>query len=152
VGKVEWVVTDCLYRVATGVWPPGTQIPSLRRAARLWSVNELTCLRAYRRLISKGVIRSRQRGGYFLAGGASIARLTRHQDDLQGLYQVLATAVRRRTDLSVLGAARALARVAEARAAEKPECAFVECTQFQAQGHANEVASKLRIPCGALTV
>jgi DNA-binding transcriptional regulator YhcF (GntR family) len=152
VGKVEWVVTDCLYRVATGVWPPGAQLPSLRRAARLWSVNELTCLRAYRRLITQGIVRSRQRGGYFVADGASVARLTRHQDDLQELYQVLAAAVRRRTDLSILGAARALARMAEARAAEKPECAFVECTQFQAQGHANEVESKLRVPCAALTV
>src|ERR1700732_1439721 len=106
VGKVEWVVTDCLYRVATGVWPPGARLPSLRRAAQLWAVNELTCLRAYRCLIAQGIIRSRQRGGYFVAEGASVARLRRHQDDLQGLYQVLANAVRRRTDLSVLGAAR----------------------------------------------
>jgi DNA-binding transcriptional regulator YhcF (GntR family) len=152
VGKVEWVVTDCLYRVATGVWPPGARLPSLRRAAQLWAVNELTCLRAYRRLIAQGIIRSRQRGGYFVAEGASVARLRRHQDDLQGLYQVLANAVRRRTDLSVLGAARAIARMAEAHAAEKPECAFVECTQFQAQGHADEVESRLRVPCAALTV
>jgi DNA-binding transcriptional regulator YhcF (GntR family) len=152
VGKVEWVVTDCLYRLATGAWRPGTQIPSLRRAARLWSVNELTCLRAYRCLMAQGIIRSRQRGGYFVTDGASVARLGRHQEDLQGLYEVLAAAVRRRTDLSVLGAARAIARMAEARAAERPECAFVECTQFQAQGHANEVESKLRVPCAALTV
>jgi DNA-binding transcriptional regulator YhcF (GntR family) len=148
--KLDWVVTDCLYRIATGVWPPRHRLPSLREAARFWSVNGLTCLRAYHRLIDLGVVRSRPRGGYFVAEDASVARLSRHQADFQQLYEMLQEQVRGRAGLSVLGAARAVAQLAEVRAAERPECAFVECTHFQAAGHAREVEARLRVPCASL--
>jgi DNA-binding transcriptional regulator YhcF (GntR family) len=148
---MESVVTDCLYRIATGVWRPGQRLPSLREAARFWSVNGLTCLRAYRRLIALGLVHSRPRGGYYVADAAPVERLSRHQADLQQLYDLFDQRMRDRTDLSVLGAARALAQLAEVRAAERPECAFVECTRFQAAGHAREIQVRLRVPCAALT-
>lgn len=150
-GKVEQVVGDCLYRIATGAWPPGHRLPPLRAATELWSVNGLTCLRAYRRLVALGVVHSRTREGFFVADAAPVARLARHRDDIGELYEQFEGWVRARPGLSVAGAARAVARMAEARAAERPECAFVECTRFQAEGHAREVLERLRVPCAALT-
>jgi hypothetical protein len=151
VSKVDQIVTDCLYRIATGAWPPGHRLPTLRSAAELWSVNGLTCLRAYRRLIALGLARSRERGGYHVTDAAPVARLARHRADIGELYELFEGWVRGRAGLSVAGAARAVARMADARAAERPECAFVECTRFQAEGHAREVSARLRVPCAALT-
>jgi hypothetical protein len=151
VGKVERIVSDCVYRIATGAWPPGHRLPPLRAATGLWSVNGLTCLRAYRRLAALGLVRSRQRGGYYVTDAPPVARLARHRADVGELYELFEGWVRARGDLSVAGAARAVARMAEARAAEQPECAFVECTRFQAEGHAREVLARLQVPCAALT-
>lgn len=149
--KIDWVVSDCLYRIATGAWPPGSRLPALRSATDLWSVNEVTCLRAYRRLIALGVVESRPRSGYFVADAEPVSRLSRHRTDLERLYESFQRQVRARTELSVVGAARAIAQLAELKAIGHPECAFAECTHFQAAGHAQEVATRLGISCLSLT-
>ncbi len=151
VSKSDQVVTDCLYQIATGSWKPGHHLPSLREATKTWGINGLTCLRAYRRLIALGLVVSRERGGYFVADSTSVTRLNQHQTDVQLLYRHFESAVRKQTCLPVLGAARAVAQLAEIRAEERPEVAFVECTRYQAEGHAREVSTRLHIPCIPLT-
>lgn len=151
-GKVEAVVADCVYQIATGVWRPGEKLPPLRAAKERWGVNEVTCFRAYRRLVEDRMVESRDRDGYFVASGDPVTRASVNQERLRGLFEVFARAAGMEPGFTVLGAARAIAQMAEAAAAEKPECAFVECTAFQAEDHASEVRDRLRIPCSAITV
>ena len=56
-GKVENVANHCAYEIATGRWPKGHRLPSVRDAERDWQVNRLTVLRAYQRLVEMGLVR-----------------------------------------------------------------------------------------------
>ncbi|MCZ6597685.1 MAG: hypothetical protein O7B99_08615, partial [Planctomycetota bacterium] len=47
---VEGLVTHGLYQIATGKWRPDGRLPSVRRAAELWSVDPRVVLRAFQRL------------------------------------------------------------------------------------------------------
>ncbi|MHC4550546.1 MAG: GntR family transcriptional regulator [Planctomycetota bacterium] len=148
--KTERIVKHCLYEIATGAWAPGRRLPSLREARRLWSVNHVTVLRAYRRLAELGLVRSVTRSGFFIADSPGVAGLSRHRAELERAYRRLRGRIARE-GMSVVGAFRYLAQLAEARAREEPECAFVECTAFQAEGHAREVRERLQVPCLPLT-
>lgn len=148
--KTGRIVKHCIYEIATGAWEPGRRLPSLRDARRLWSVNHLTVLRAYRRLEDLGLVRSVPRSGFFVADNTDVEGLSRNRAELEAAYERL----RRRLagqGMSVVGACRYVARLAEARARREPECAFVECTAFQAAGHAREIAERLQVPCLPLT-
>jgi DNA-binding transcriptional regulator YhcF (GntR family) len=148
--RAETIVKHGLYEIATGGWRPGERLPSLREARRLWSANHLTVLRAYRRLVGLGLVRNVPRSGFFVADTTEVGRLARHRADLDRVYGRLRGAIAGK-GISVVGAFRYLAQLAEARARDAPECAFAECTLFQAQGHAREVAERLRVPCLPLT-
>ena len=47
------------YRIATGAVPPGTVLPPLREAARLWGANLHTVRRAYTELGRTGIVVTR---------------------------------------------------------------------------------------------
>ena len=148
--KTERIVKHCLYEIATGSFLPGRRLPSLREARELWSVNHLTVLRAYRRLEDLGLVRSVPRSGFFIADNTDVSGLSRHRSDLERSYERLSGRIAKE-GMSVVGAFRYLAQLAEARAQKEPECAFVECTAFQAQGHAQEIRERLGVPCLPLT-
>jgi DNA-binding transcriptional regulator YhcF (GntR family) len=148
--KTERIVKHCLYEIATGSWEPGRRLPSLREARELWSVNHLTVLRAYRRLEALGLVRSVPRSGFFIADNTDVSGLSRHREELERAYERLAGRIAKE-GMNVVGAFRYLAQLAEARARDEPECAFVECTAFQAEGHAREIRERLGVHCLPLT-
>lgn len=149
-GKVDAILKHCVYEIATGAWPPGARLPSLREARLSFRVNHLTVLRAYRRMVGLGLVRNVPRSGFFVADDPRVGRLAKHRAGLGAEYERLRERLVRE-GLSVVGALRYLGQLAEARAREQPECAFVECTRFQAEGHAGEVERRLGIPCLPLT-
>lgn len=151
-GKVERIVRHCVFEISTGAWAPGSRLPSLRAAEELWSVNHLTVLRAYRRLVELGLVRSRPRSGYFVAPPEGKDPLRGKRAALERIYADVKREVGKSGLLSTAGVLRTLARLAESRLREEPECAFVECTRSQAEGHAREIEERLAIPCAALTL
>lgn len=149
-GKVESIVKHCMYEIATGAWAEGDKLPSLRRGEELWSANHLTVLRAYRRLEELGLVRREPRRGFFVAQHETSDRLRTDREELDRLYESVRTTLLKRGPRSVVGAFRYLAELADSRARRQPECAFVECTDYQAEGHAREVRARLELPCLAL--
>ena len=149
--KVEGVVKHCLYMIATGKWPEGIRLPSVRAAEQEWALNRLTVQKAYRRLEKMGLVRCKQRSGYYVAEQKMLQRISRHNREIDRLYARFEKQIRSETGLSVLPVFRYLAHIAEIRNREEPECAFVECTTTQARGHAREISSRLSIPVLAFT-
>ncbi|MBS0190741.1 MAG: GntR family transcriptional regulator [Phycisphaerales bacterium] len=148
--KADAVFNDCIYQIATGAWKPGDRLPALRDAKARWGINEVTCFRVYRRLVNDGLVVTRDRSGYFIADAAAVGHLSDRARPLRDLYTWFARAIRSRGELSTLGAARALHEMAEAELSARPTCAFVECTEFQAESHAAEIRERLEVPCLAL--
>lgn len=144
-------MTHAIYKIATGKWPPGMRLPSVREAERAWDVDRRTVLDAYRRLQALGLVACAPRSGFFVEPGAELGRLSRHRYELEHLFERLRAEIESKSELSTLGAFRYFAELAALAAAEKPECAFVECTSTQAQGHAHEVHERLDVPCLAIT-
>lgn len=148
---VASLVTHCIYEIATGVWPSGQQLPSIRQAEQEWGVDRRVVMRAYHRLSEIGLVDAKGRSGFFVCEGAELGRLARHRYETENLYARVAGMIREDTDLSVLGVFRYFAQYAEQQAKASPEVAFVECSDAQADGHAREVSSRLGIPCQPLT-
>ena len=149
--RVGMVCTHITYEIATGVFGPDTRLPTVREASERWRVDHRIVLKAYRRLESLGLVRSVPRSGYFVCAGTSHDLISRHRFELEAIFKRLATEVSTNTELSVLGAFRYLAQLAEISVRAQPECVFVECTQIQAEGHATEVAERLQVPCLPMT-
>jgi len=145
------LVRHCIYMIATGKWRAGQRLPSIREIRREWRVNQAAAQQAYGRLQEMGLAESRPRSGWFVAGGGSVDRLSRHRYELDNLHKRTAAAIRRRTGLSALGVLRYLAELEEIRRREEPEIAFVECTASQASAHAEEIAARFRVPVLPLT-
>lgn len=150
--KVDTLVQHCLYLIATGKWPAGMRLPSIRDAESAWLVNRLTVQRAYRELARRGLVTVRPRSGWFVGDRDAVRAVSRHRARLDELFVRIAAMIREETELSVLGSLRYLARLAEFSAVERPECAFVECTRLQAEAHARELGVRLGIPVLALTL
>lgn len=152
--KSDAMLNDCIYQIAAGSWSPARKLPPLREAKERWGVTEVTCFRVYRKLVEDGLVVTRDRDGYYVAENESVARLGGRQDEFRELFEWFEQGLKRRAAegaFSTIGAARAILQMAEARASQNPECAFVECTQFQAEGHAAEVQERLQIPCATMT-
>lgn len=149
--KVEGIVRHGVHQIATGTWRAGEKLPPLRDAEQRWSVNQLTVQKAYRRLEAMGLVTSVPRSGFFVADNSSVDRVGRHRAELDRVYERTRDDVENGAGLSPLGVFRYLAQLAEAKARERPECAFVECTLFQARQHAGEITERLGVPCLALT-
>jgi GntR family transcriptional regulator len=77
-------------RVASGDWPPGHELPSIRELAADVHVSVITIKRAYLELEREGVIVTRQGKGSFVAEGTDLGGQLRRQE----LEQHLAEAAR----------------------------------------------------------
>ncbi len=150
-GKIGTIVKHCLYIIATGKWRAGTRLPSIRIAEKMWSVNHLTIQRAYRRLEELGLVESRPRSGYFVARDEALDRIALHRHELDRFHRKVTELIREDLGLSTLGVLRYLAQLEEIRSREEPECAFVECTTYQAAGHAKEISERLHLSVLALS-
>lgn len=149
--QADRLVRHCVYMIATGKWRAGQRLPSIRETRREWRVNQAAAQQAYGRLQEMGLAESRPRSGWFVAGGGTFDRLSRHRYELENLLRNTARTIRERTGLSALGALRYLAELEEIRRREEPEIAFVECTDEQASAHAGEIAARFRVPVMPLT-
>lgn len=151
-GKVDWVVKTCIYRIGTGAWGPGDKLPSLRQGARTWSVDQLTVRRAYQRLEEMGLVRCKPQSGYYLAQNRAVGSLTVHAPMIERFYNEFAGRIEAESKLSVLGVFRFLGMLAEERAARSPECAFIECAEYDAKHMAARIAARVRVPCAAFVL
>lgn len=149
--QADRLLRHCVYLIATGRWPPGDRLPSIRQTRRDWGLNQLTVEQAYRRLVETGLVESRPRSGYYVTGGGALERLGRHREELAGLHRAAGELIRGRSDLSLLGVLRYLTQLEEIERTQEPEVAFVECTATQARAHAEEIAERFGIPVLALT-
>jgi DNA-binding transcriptional regulator YhcF (GntR family) len=147
----RWI-THGIYQIATGKWPPGQRLPSVREAERAWGVDRRTVLEAYQRLAELGLVVCAPRSGYSVTKSAEFGRLSRHRHELDRLFERLLAEIEAQSELSPLGAFRYFAELAALRAADHPDCAFVECTAIQAEGHAREIREHLDVPCLPLTI
>ena len=150
--KVDWIVNHVLYMVATGKWPPGSRLPSIREAEERWMVNRATIQKAYRRIEARGIIIARSQSGFYVNRQDMIERVSRHRHELQCLYRFVAKKILKETGLFPAAAFRYLARLAEIEEQEHPTCAFVECTRPQAQSLATEISGRLGVPVIPLTI
>ena len=65
--------------VLLGVWPEGTQLPSVRSLALELGTNPTTIQKAYQELESRGIIRSAAGRGSFVAGREAAQGILRAQ-------------------------------------------------------------------------
>lgn len=149
--KIDRVARQCIFRIGTGAWAPGQRLPSTREGARLWAVSPLTVMRAYQRLVEMGLASSSERSGFYVAPGEHHERLTRDAVELDRLYPEVLSLIGYRTDLAPVGVLRRLLDRETERLRREPICAFVECTMYQASGHARELEERLGMTCLALT-
>ncbi|MDC7223362.1 MAG: PLP-dependent aminotransferase family protein [Spirochaetales bacterium] len=75
--KYEQLYRRIKEQIQTGVLSEGERLPSLRETSRDSSLSLNTVLTAYEYLTDEGLIRARERGGYFVCSGAT--DLTREQ-------------------------------------------------------------------------
>lgn len=56
--------------IRNGTLPPGTRLPSIRKTVAQYGVSPSTAFQAYYRLEERGLVRARERSGYYVAGAA----------------------------------------------------------------------------------
>ena len=144
--KHDFIIKQCVYEIATGKWLPGSKLPSVREAESLWGVNRLAVLEAYRELVSMGLAVAKDRSGFFVANGTPLEEISSNRDSLEQLFHQLSEIIQQKSSLSNLGVFRYLTQLAEIKAQEKPEIAFVECSLSQATGHGQEISEKYQVP------
>lgn len=144
--KVENLIKNCIYLIATGKWLPGEKLPSIRQAEERWDANRITINKAYKKLEEGGYVTCRPKSGYYVSDHNVIRDKFRFQHELERLYNELKEKVVLETGLSPLGVFRYLAEKSYIESRENPECAFVECTYIEALGHAGEIENRLVIP------
>ena len=135
-GKAADIAQRCIYKIATGKWPPGTKLPSVRKAEKLWAVNRLTVLSAYQELEKTGLVVSKDRSGYYVSGIQSGLTEGPHW---QKLYDEVEQLIRKHTDTDLEYIFRLFGSIAADKAKADPVYAFLECSEQQAGDHANEI-------------
>jgi len=135
-GKLQSIVQHSIYEISTGKWPSGQKLPSVRKAEKLWGVNRLTVLGAYRELTKMGLVESKDRSGFFVSSNHDLSDSQNTQEILMALYDQVKRLIQSKTDLQTSYALKYLTDVAEKEARDNPELAFIECSQSQAQGEA----------------
>ena len=144
--KYDTIVKQCVYEIATGKWLPGSKLPSIREAEGLWGVNRLAILEAYRELVNMGLAVAKDRSGFFVAQGSALEEFTNNRNSLEELFYQLNEVIEQQSSFSSLGVFRYLTQLAEIKAQENPEIAFVECSMPQAEGHGQEISQKFKVP------
>lgn len=140
--KLADIVQHCIYEIATGKWPPRLKLPSVREAEKLWGVNRLTVLSAYRELEKIGLVKSKNRSGYYVTENDDNEVL---DTGLIELYDVVKILINKRTDFDLSYAFRYFNAMAISESRTNPVYAFLECTLQQAEDHANEIYQKLNV-------
>lgn len=74
------IIEQIRHRVATGDWPPGQEIPSIRALAVDLRVSVITVKRAYLELERAGVIVTRQGKGSFVADDVDLGASLKEQE------------------------------------------------------------------------
>ncbi|MGI9551077.1 MAG: GntR family transcriptional regulator [Aurantibacter sp.] len=141
-GKLADIVQHCIYEIATGKWAPGLKLPSVRDAEKLWGVNRLTVLSAYRELEKIGLVVPKDRSGYYVSEGA-ISEVG--DQGLGQLYHQVKELIGRHADFDLSSVLRYFSGMAISEARSKPTYAFLECTLQQAEDHASEIFQKLNV-------
>ncbi len=95
----QQVVDQITMKVASGDWPPGAALPSIRELASTSQVSVITVKRAYQELERAGVIVTRQGLGSFVAESTDASRSLLQQEFERSLQAMLQAA--RRLDLSI---------------------------------------------------
>lgn len=149
--KLDKVYRHCFYMIASGKWSPGTKMPSLRNAEKEWGVNRLTVLKAYQILVERGYAESRLKSGFYVASLTN-QDIPHDYHKLEKIYKIVCETVKTHSDILPLNLFRYLSHAAEMKSYDKPECAFIECSKLQAEGHAREISEGFNIPVLALTV
>lgn len=134
-----------LYLIATGKWPEGMRLPSLRAAESLFGASRATIQQAYQMLVSYKLVQSRPKSGYTVRRQGADAWISRHRIALRSLYEDFTDTIVRTTRLAPLPALRYITKLAEILDHERPSCAFIECTLWQAEGHAREINDRLGV-------
>ncbi|HAS40082.1 MAG TPA: hypothetical protein DCS93_06360 [Microscillaceae bacterium] len=144
--KHDFIIKQCVYEIATGKWRPGSKLPSIREAENLWGVNRLAILEAYRELANMGLAVAKDRSGFFVADGTTFEEISSNRDSLEQLFYQLNEVIQQNSTFSSLGVFRYLTQLAEIKAQEKPEVAFIECSLPQARGHGQEISQRYQVP------
>ncbi|MEQ9424910.1 MAG: winged helix-turn-helix domain-containing protein [Cyclobacteriaceae bacterium] len=144
-GKQVNLVQHCIYEIATGKWPPGMKLPSVRQAENLWGMNKLTVMAAYQDLEKMGLVVSRKRSGFYVkeSSGQSDQNELR---ELINLFPKIKKLIHQKSSINLPYAFSYFNRMALDELIDKPRFGFVECTMNQAEGHVNEISQKLNIP------
>lgn len=150
--RQESVYDHCLMMIGCGKWPTGMRLPSIRDAEKEWGVNRMAIQQAYKKLASQGLVISKSRSGYYVTGQENIHRISDHRIELENLYRKFSDSIKKTTGLAPLPVFRYLARLAQIRDKETPQCVFVECTQLQAEAHAGEIADRLKVSVMSMTI
>jgi DNA-binding transcriptional regulator YhcF (GntR family) len=141
-----------LYLIATGKWPEGMRLPSIRMAESLFGASRATVQQAYQMLVSHKLVRSKPKSGYTVRRQGTNAWISRHRAGLKSLYEDFSEAITKTTGLAPLPVLRYITRLAEILDHERPSSAFIECTLLQAEGHAREIKDRLGVSVLPLTV
>lgn len=67
--RYEALAEDLAQSITTGTFKPGERLPSVRQASRAWQVSATTVFEAYYLLEARGLVRARERSGYYVASG-----------------------------------------------------------------------------------
>ena len=141
-----------LYLIATGKWPEGMRLPSIRAAEELFGASRTTVQQAYQTLVTHQLVESRPRSGYVVKSQSGDAWILRNRSELERLYKSFSQTIIRSTGLAPLPVLRYITRLADIDDHEHPSCAFAECTFLQAEGHAKEIRNRLGISVLPVTV
>jgi DNA-binding transcriptional regulator YhcF (GntR family) len=141
-----------LYLIATGKWLEGTRLPSIRTAEKLFGASRTTVQQAYQMLANHRLVESKPKSGYIVKAQPGNAWISRNRSELKDLYEDFSKTILTSTGLAPLPVLRYLTRLAAILDHESPSCAFIECTDSQADDHAREIKDRLGISVLPLTV
>jgi GntR family transcriptional regulator len=130
------------YRIATGALQPGTVLPSLRDAARLWNVNLHTVRHAYAALAALGLVRTEAPRGTVILGGSR--RGPGNPADVF-LARMLHEA-RKRFGLSAEELRRRLGLLGDGSGEAGETVHVIECSESQAADLAAQVGAQWNTP------
>ncbi|MDB5842311.1 MAG: PLP-dependent aminotransferase family protein [Herminiimonas sp.] len=69
--RYETLAEELAQSIRSGVMKPGDRLPSVRQASRSRGVSPSTVFEAYYRLEARGLIRARERSGYYVIAGST---------------------------------------------------------------------------------
>lgn len=68
--RYQALAEELAQSISTGTFRLGDRLPSVRQASRAWQVSASTVFEAYYLLEARGLVRARERSGYYVAAGS----------------------------------------------------------------------------------